>query len=128
MKNLIILTAAAMAASTMSAVALEADDVRSAYSADAFDGADADWRRITANRVDGCGRYGEKRTARVDVLIDRYLAIGEALDANDNAAAVTATERLSRAINLNGRFEMCWDKISRRNGVSRDFRDMIKDL
>ena len=128
MKKLIILTVAAMAASTMSASALEASEVRSAYSPDAFDDADANWRRVTANRINECGRYGDKRKLRLDVLVDSYLAIGKALDANDNSGAVAATERLSRAININDRFGTCWDRIARRSGVSKDFREMIKGL
>lgn len=128
MKKLVLSTIAAIAASTMTASALEAGDVRNAYAPDAFSDADATWRRITANRIDECGRYGDKRKSRLDVLVDTYLAIGDALDANDDGAAVAATERLSRAISINGRFEKCWDRISRRNGVSNDFRAMIKDL
>ena len=128
MKKLFLSTIAVLAASTVTASALEAGEVRGAYSADAFDGADEKWRRLTANRIKGCGRFGDKSKSRLDVLVDSYLAIGAALNANDDGAAVAATERLSRAININDRFESCWNGISRRNGVSSDFRKMIKKV
>ncbi len=128
MKKVVLTAAAAFAAMSMTASALEMGELREAYSPDAFSNADANWKRITANRINACSRYGEKRKSRVEVLVDRYLAIGKALDANDAGGAVAATERLASAVNLNDRFEECWRQISRRNGVSREFRAMLSDM
>jgi hypothetical protein len=111
-----------------SAHAVTADELRSAYSADAFAGADADWRRLTANRIDECGRYGKDRKLRVDVLVNAYDAIGSGLESGDDEAAMKAAKRLSRAINANGRFAECWDRIARRQSVSREFRSMVADM
>ncbi len=126
-KRLLVAVAATIAAA-MPAAAAEYSDIRDSYSADAFADADERWRRVTANRIDECSRYGDERKLRLNVLVDSYLAIGTALNANDETATMAAAKRLSRAINVNGRFEECWDQISRRAGVSREFRSMIKDM
>lgn len=101
------------------------NDVVETYKADAFDNADDRWRRITANRIDECGNYGDTRNSRLNVLIDRYQAIGEAMAQGNNAGAERAAKALSEAINANSRFEKCWTKVARRAGVSRDFTDAI---
>ncbi len=126
-KPLLAAVAAAFAVITPAA-AVEYADIRNTYSSEAFADADDQWRRITANRHDSCSRYGKERKTRVGLLVDSYLAIGDALDANDEAATMKATKRLSRAINLNGRFEDCWDTISRRAGVTREFQSMLDDI
>lgn len=121
---------AAFAAATMmgAASAASIDEIEASYSPEAFADDDENWRRITANRIDECGRYGDNRNLRLNVLIDRYNAIGSALDSGDSESAMKAAKSLSRAINANGRFEKCWDTVARREGVSRDFRNMIKDM
>ena len=122
--------AAAAALVAMSAPAFAADyaEIKAGYSTEGFAKADERWRRLTSNRYDECSRYGDKSNTRLNVLIDGYLAIGTAIDSNNEAAAMAATERLSRAINLNERFEKCWDQVSRRADVSREFRDMIEKM
>ncbi len=126
-KSILVAVAAAFAIVTPAA-AVEYSDIRNAYSSEAFSDADADWRRLTANRIEACSRYGKERKTRVNLLVDSYLAIGKALDANDEAATMKAAKRLSKASTLNGRFEECWDKIARRNGVSREFLSMLDDM
>jgi|GEM_PF-3077548 len=126
-KKVLIAVAASMLASSP-ALAAEYSEIRDGYSTEAFADADDRWRRLTSNRYDGCSRYGDKSKSRLDVLVDSYLAIGQALDANDEAATMAATERLSRAINVNDRFGECWKSIARRGGVTREFRDMIAKM
>lgn len=126
-KYFFITIAAAMTIAT-SAGAADYSEIRDGYSTDAFSDANERWRRITSNRYDVCSRYGDKSNTRLNVLVDRYLAIGEALDANDEAATMAATKKLARAVNINGRFAECWNTIARREGVSAEFRDMLNEM
>ncbi len=126
MKTSLCFIAAAMMFGTAQAADIE--ELKNAYSESAFEDADANWRRLTANRIDECSRYGKNRKLRVDVLVDAYNSIGAGLDAGNDEAAMKSAKQLSRAINANDRFEECWDSIARRQGVSREFREMIKGM
>lgn len=128
MSKTILAAFAALVAVSAPAIAVDYSELKSAYSAEGFAGADERWRRLTSNRYAECSRYGDKSNTRLNVLVDNYLAIGEALQSNNEAAAMAATERLSRSINNNKRFEACWNSVARRADVSREFRAMIKDM
>ncbi len=128
MSKTILAAFAALIAVSATAVAADYAELKEGYSSEGFANADERWRRLTSNRYGACSRYGDKTNTRLNVLVDSYLAIGSALDANNEAAAMAATERLSRAININGRFEECWNEVSRRAGVTREFREMIKRM
>lgn len=103
-------------------------DLEAGYNPQAFQSADDDWRRITANRIEECGRFGGDNLRRIDVLVDRYLAIGEAIDNSDEQAAVEAAKSLSKAIEANARFEKCWYEIARKEKIGRKFARTIADL
>ncbi|GAB4523295.1 MAG: hypothetical protein Kow00133_11200 [Amphiplicatus sp.] len=109
-----------------SAVALAAAPARAASSyeeiaalvkADAFAEADDDWRRRIAMRTSECGRFGDGDSRRIDILVDRYNALAEAVAAGDENAAMAAGERFAAAANANARFEKCWRELARRGGV-----------
>ena len=102
-----------------------ADGVKEYYVSGAFDDADSDWRRITSNSTRECGAFGNKDVRRIDILIARYEALGEAIDAGDDAAISEAAQHFNQAVSLNERFEACWDKISRKNGISSSFKKEV---
>lgn len=91
--------------------------VKENYVAGAFDDASDDWRRITSNTIHECGAFGDKKARRIDILISRYDALGDALDSGDEAAIGAAAKKFNEAVTYNGRFETCWDKISRKKGI-----------
>lgn len=128
MSKTILAAFAAFVAVSAPATAADYSQIRAAYSEEGFAGADERWRRLTSNRYDECSRYGDKSNTRLNVLVDNYLAIGEALQSNNQAAAMAATERLSTTINSSKRFKGCWNTVARRADVSREFRDMIKQM
>jgi len=119
----ITLIAALMAASSASAI--EYNDLTDSVDVAAFEGADAEWKRKTANRIEECGAYGNDGNRRVDVLVSRYRALADAVSADDSGAATGAAQSLSKAINANSRFEACWKKIARKEGISSGFTRMI---
>jgi len=123
MKLAVIAIAAAALAGP--AFAADLDAARSAYIAGAFDNADADWRRLVANRHQECGSYGKDRRRRVDLLVDRYNALGAALNGGDEAAVSEAAQSLAAAIGANARFGDCWEKLAKRGGISGDFTRAI---
>ncbi len=103
------------------------DDVKQDYDASAFSDADSDWRRLTVNRVGDCGSYGSNNTRRIDVLIDKYQALGDAIQSGNNAAASEAAHDLADTITSTSRYESCWDAIARKKGISRTFkRELLK--
>lgn len=126
-KSIMVAIAASIA---ISAPAMAADyaEIKAGYSADGFAKADERWRRLTANRYNECSVFGDKSNTRLNVLADSYLEIGTALESNNEAAAIAATEKLSRAINANNRFESCWNQVARRADVPLEFRNMIKKI
>ncbi len=119
----------AIAAAALAGPALAADlnAARSAYVAGAFDNADADWRRLLANRFQECGSFGKDGKRRVDLLIDRYNALGKALNAGDDSAASGAAQSLATAIGANSRFGECWETLAKRSGISDDFTRAISE-
>lgn len=123
MKLAVIAIAAAALAGPAFAADLNA--ARGAYVADAFDDADANWRRQLANRYQECGVFGKDRQRRVDLLVDRYNALGDALTAGDDAAADSAAQSLANAINANSRFGACWETLAKRGRISSDFTKAI---
>ena len=91
----------------------------------AFSDADDTWRRRTANRTKACGTYKAGKR-RIDVLIDRYEAIGEAIKTDDAAATEVATKRFAKAMSANERFTECWEKIASKTNISDDFTKMVE--
>ncbi len=122
------LTALAALAATTPAAWANVDEVEQSYVENAFSGADSEWRRKTANRYSVCGVAGDSDMRRIDLLVDRYQALGEAFAAGDDAAAANAAQLLYRSIKINSRFEECWDTVSRREGVGRDFKRQLQAL
>lgn len=102
--------------------------VESGYVATAFEDADENWFRITGNRISECGVYGKNKKTRAEVLVGRYKSLGAAMASGDQDAAITAASRLGDAINANGRFETCWDKLSRKEGIRSSFKRALEDL
>ena len=110
------------------AFAATIDEVRTAYDTDAFSNATERWRSITADRIRECSRYGRNDELRLNVLIARYEAIGEALAAGDENGAMAATETLAQTVYQNPRFQTCWRRIAKKGGVSREFSLMLRDM
>ncbi|PQA88194.1 hypothetical protein [Hyphococcus luteus] len=106
----------------------DAASLKDSYVPGAFDSADADWRRITANRTDECGEFGRNDNRRIDILISRYEALGDALESGNAAAIDEAAESLNEAVTANSRFEKCWDTIARKKGVSRGFKREVEKM
>lgn len=131
MKKTALAFAAALVATTSlaatSASAFEYSALAAAVDTTAFENADESWRRKSANRVAQCGAFGSEGNRRVDVLVDRYRALADAVSAGNESVAVNAADSLSRAINANPRFETCWKKIARKQGISGQFTRMIKN-
>lgn len=99
--------------------------IQETYVQGAFSDADDDWLRITANRYGDCGEYGSQGLRRIDVLVARYNALGEALSSGNEQAAMTAAKRLSAAIEGSTRFESCWDSVSRKQGIKSSFKRQV---
>lgn len=104
----------------------DAASLKDSYVPGAFDSADDDWRRITVNRTAECGEFGRNDNRRIDILISRYEALGEALERGNAAAIDEAAESLNSAVTANRRFERCWDVISRKKGVGSDFKREVE--
>lgn len=123
MRSLIlaVIGAAAISAPAFASI----DDVRAAYRADAFSFATDNWRRITANRNTDCAGVSSSSQRRVDILIERYDALGDALSSGDAAAAEAAARSLNQTVS-NPLFARCWDEISRRAGVGRDLARALR--
>lgn len=99
--------------------------IQESYVQGAFSDADEDWLRITANRYGDCGEFGSDGLRRIDVLVARYNALGEALSSGDQQAAMTAAQHLSAAIENGRRFESCWDSVSRKQGIKTSFKRQV---
>lgn len=113
----------------LAASAATYEEVADLVSVDAFDDADADWRRRVTQRVSECGYYGNQReTRRVDILVERFNDLADAVEANDQSGAMTAGKALYRTIDANARFTACWRHVSRRAGVSPKLTRMLKDI
>lgn len=113
----------------LAASAASYEEVAGLVSADAFADADADWRRRVTQQKSECGYYGRQRDMRrVDVLIDRFNSLADAVSANDEAAATEAGKALYRAIDTNSRFSSCWKHISRKADVSPKLTQMLRDI
>jgi hypothetical protein len=131
MKKTALALAATLVATTSlaatSASAFEYNALAAAVDTAAFENADDNWKRMRANRILECRSFGKDRIRRVDVLVDRCRALADAVSAGDENAAINAAGSLSRAINANPRFETCWKRISRKQGISSKFTRMIKN-
>jgi hypothetical protein len=103
-------------------------EVSDNYKSDAFNAADEDWLRNMENLYSECGEFGNSGYSRIQVLALRYQALGEALDSSNQTAVSEAAQKLSKAIGTNGRFETCWDKVSRMEGLSKKFKRDLKTL
>ncbi|MBB5519241.1 hypothetical protein [Amphiplicatus metriothermophilus] len=118
MRNAAIVIAAATAVAAAPAWAASSyEEIAAMVKIDAFAEADEDWRRRIAMRTPECGRFGDRDSRRIDVLVERYNALADAVAAGDEAAAMAAGERFAAAAGANARFEKCWREIARRGGV-----------
>lgn len=125
MKTLLAIVASG-ALFTGPAFAIDASELREAYSSDAFENDGSVWRRTMAKRYDECSFYGSRQNTRLEVLLTRYYQIGSAFEAGNEAGAVKAAEALAQTIAANSRFAGCWDLMARRGGVDADFRKLIE--
>jgi hypothetical protein len=103
----------------------DAANVKESYVAGAFSSVDDDWLRITVNRHGDCGEYGSSGYRRVDVLIARYNAIGEAIESGDDAEVKSAAQAFASLLDANTRFESCWDEIARKEGIKSGFKRQV---
>lgn len=121
MKNAAIAFAAAAVAATAHIAPASASasyhEISQAVDVAAFDSADAKWRRLMVNTTPNCGAYGSGSTRRIDVIIERYEELAQAIRANNEAAAMDAGARFASVVNTNDRFTDCWNKIARRVGA-----------
>ena len=95
--------------------------LKTEYVDGAFSGADTNWRRLMANRYSECGTFGTQDDRRIDVLISKYEAIGDALNSGSEGAAADAAHSFAATLGESKYFASCWNSISRKNGVSRGF-------
>lgn len=93
------------------------EEIASLVKIDAFADADNDWRRRVSMRTPECGRFGDRDSRRIDLLVERYNALAEAVAADDKDATMAAGERFAATANANARFKKCWREIARRGGV-----------
>ncbi len=130
MKKSTLAFAATLVATTSlaatSASAFEYSALTETVNTAAFEDADDTWLRVTGNRIDQCGAYGQEGNRRIDVLVERYRTLADAVSAGNQSAALSAADSLASAVNANSRFEACWTKISRKQGVSGKFTRMLK--
>lgn len=128
MKNTAIALVATFSAIGFSATAHAAatfEKVASTVETGAFANADDKWRRIIVNRFSACGAFGDGSSTRLDVIIDRYNDLAEAVSANNEAAAMEAGKAFASTVNQNERFGQCWDEVSHRVGVSTRLASMF---
>lgn len=108
-----------------SAALADVASVKESYVAGAFSSVDDDWLRITVNRNGECGQFGSNGNRRVDVLIARYNAIGDAIASGDDAAVASTAKSFASTVNSNTMFESCWDAISRKGGIKSGFKRQV---
>jgi uncharacterized protein YmfQ (DUF2313 family) len=128
MKLISLTTTTAVVALSLAAFpagAVSFDKVTAAVDPTAFDEADAAWRRLTINRSSVCGAFGNDRVRRIDLIIDKYNALAEAVQSNDEAAATAAGKELTALVRKNERFAACWRSAATRVGISRNIVDMF---
>lgn len=99
--------------------------IQETYVQGAFADADDDWLRLTVNRYGDCGEYGSQGLRRIDVLVDRYNALGDALSSGNQEAAMAAAKSFSSLIEGSTRFESCWDSVSRKQGIRSSFKRQV---
>ena len=125
----VFLCAFALSLAPIAASASSYAEVAPLVSVDAFSQADADWRRRMTQERPECGFYGRQREQRrVDLLIERYNALADAVEAGDEAAVEAAGKALSRTIEQNNRFNACWRHASRKAGVPSKLRRALRDM
>ena len=121
--------ALALSVVPFAASATDYQEVADMVTVGAFNDADSDWRRRVVQQKSECGFYGSQReNRRVDVLIQRFNALSDAVEANDEAGAMSAGKSLYRAIDANPRFTACWRHVSRKAGVSPKLVRMLRDI
>ncbi len=104
-------------------------DVESLVAVDALEDADSDWRRLMAQQKSDCGYYGRQtEVRRVDVLVDRFNALADAVESNDEDAAMAAGKSLYAAIDANDRFSSCWRHVSRKAGVPSKLTRVLREI
>ena len=105
------------------------EEVASLVAVDAFQDADDDWRRRMSQQKSECGYYGSQYDVRrVDILVERFNALAEAVSGNDESAAMEAGKSLYSAIDANPRFEACWRHVSRRAGVPSRLKRVLGSI
>lgn len=104
-------------------------DVAPLVSIDAFSDADADWRRYMTQQKAECGYFGRQREQRrVDVLIERYTVLADAVESGDEAAAMAAGKTLYLTIDQSDRFNACWSHIARKAGVPSRLKRTLRNI
>lgn len=104
-------------------------DVAPLVSIDAFSDADTDWRRYMIQQKAECGYFGRQREGRrVDVLIERYTVLADAVESGDEAAAMAAGKKLYLTIDQSDRFNACWSHIARKAGVSSRLKRRLRNI
>lgn len=125
-KPVILLTLGAMLVAGPALAGVET--IKESYTPGAFADADYDWRRMTANRTPDCGAFGNMDQRRVDVLIERYETLGEALESGVAAEITEAAQSLNALVTANSRFETCWDVIARKQDISRKLKRELRKV
>ncbi|HXI87173.1 MAG TPA: hypothetical protein VNH64_06915 [Parvularculaceae bacterium] len=128
MKLIVGTTLAALAIAAASPAFAKSESfakIAAAVKINAFDKADENWRRIIANRFSVCGVYTNNGDRRIDVLIEEYQTLADAVSQNDEPAAMAAGRRLAATVAASPRFEDCWQEISRRVGVKSRLASMF---
>ena len=127
MRALFCALAVSMVPLAVSAASYE--EVADLVSVDAFQDADADWRRRVSQRKSECGYYGGQReTRRIDILVERFNDLADAVEANDEDGAMAAGKALYRTIDANARFTACWKHAARAAGVSPKLTRMLREI
>lgn len=127
MRALFCALAVSMVPLAVSAASYE--EVADLVSVDAFQDADADWRRRVSQRKSECGYYGGQReTRRIDILVERFNDLADAVEANDEDGAMAAGKALYRTIDANARFTACWKHAARKAGVSPKLTRMLREI
>lgn len=114
MKLVAIAVIAALGFSSHAQAAATFEEIAAAVDASAFDEADDEWRRLMVARERSCGVYGADKNRRIDLIIDRYSALADAVSAGNESGAMEAGARLKSTVEASPRFGECWQALARR--------------
>ena len=128
MKQLAIAAATGMMLFAGQASAANYEEIAAQVDTGAFADAGERWRRQISNRHAECGNINRTSVQRVDVLIDRYNSLAEAVANNDESAAMEAAAALSSRIESNQFYKKCWKAMAKRAKLSRDFSETLSEI